>query len=328
MSALATGRLDNDTVVVEDTAEANRLHNKSLAGNPESGNTLRLHRVEAIHCVERGWLRIEGSSVASLLADAAKESGRLEVEYLCYRDLRERGLTVRIQPNGSMQVWARGATTKQEPWFTTMAHAERVSIRAEELLEWAGQHVSVVDEDGAVTHYQSSVVALQGDLGSPTLPTMQGTILDDRVLVADSDAAAALAAAALGTPHGDGRVLSLLEAESLRRRDVLDLDADIVAHAQARHPDFDVLQNVHDALDAAGVLTKSGFRFGTHLRGYAADPDTVHAEWLIHCAAPERELQWSDLSRGIRLAHGVRKKFLVAVAANPVQFVELSWFRP
>lgn len=328
MTPLATGRFDGDTVLVDDTAQANRLHNKSLAGAPEPGNTLRLHRVEAIHCMERGWLAVDDATVSDLLAAGAAESGQLEVDHLCYRDLRERGLTVRIQDDGSMQVWARGTTTKQEPWFTTRAHPERVPISAEVLLESSGDHVSIVDEDGAVTHYQTQTTAPHGDRNDVAIPTMQGVLLDDRVLVEDATGASALADAGLGTPHGEGRILSLLEAEFLRQQGQLDVVGDLADHAARRHPDFNAMRRVHDALRAAGVLAKSGFRFGTHLRGYAADPDTVHAEWLIHCARPDQELQWSDLSRGIRLAHGVRKRFLVAVAAEPVQFIEMSWFRP
>lgn len=325
----ATGRIDGDHVVVDDTAQANRLHNKSHAGIPESGNTLRLHRVEATYCMEMGWLGIPDTTIADLLAAGATDGAQNEVDHLCYRELRERGLTVRLQGD-AMQVWGRGDSTKQEPWFTTRAFPERVPITASDLADLTGSHVSVVDEDGAVTHYALQSATPHGDQHATDLPAMTGVLLDDRVLVPDADAASALAGAAIGTIHGDGRILSLVEAESLSRRKILDVQGDLEAHARDRHTGFDAVLAVHDAVQAAGVLTKSGFRFGTHLRGYSADPDTVHAEWLIHCAAPDDVLAWSDLSRGIRLAHGVRKRFLVAVppADGPVRFVDLSWFRP
>jgi tRNA-intron endonuclease len=83
----------------------------------------------------------------------------------------------------------------------------------------------------------------------------------------------------------------------------------------------------YTALREAGVAVKSGFRFGTHLRGYAGDPDEGHALWLVQCLAPGETLHWSALSRAIRLAHGVRKRFLVA-AGVPQAFIALSWFKP
>lgn len=323
----ATGRINGDHVLVDDTAQANRLHNKSHAGTPETGNILRLHRVEATYCMEMGWLQVPGTTVADLLAAGAAVGAQNEVDHLCYRDLRERGLTVRLR-DGAMQVWGRGDSTKQEPWFTTSTFPERVAITASDLADLTTSHVSVVDEDGAVTHYSTEAATPHGAMAADVPSAMQGVLLDDRVLVPDTDAAAALAGAAIGTSHGNGRILSLVEAASLERRKVLSVDGDLAAHARERHTGFDTVLAVYEALTAAGVLAKSGFRFGTHLRGYAAAPDTVHAEWLIHCAAPDDALGWSDLSRGIRLAHGVRKRFLVAVADAPVRFVELAWFRP
>ncbi len=311
--------MDGDTIVVKDTAEANRLHNKSLAGTPETGNTLRLHLVEAIDCMERGWLAIPGMTATNLLQHGAKTGAQTEVDHLCYRDLRERGLTVRL--HDGMTVWARGKTTKDVPWFTTIAHSERTPVEVENLQ--AGT-VSIVDEDGTVTHYEVNNAVLHGDWKPAELPRMEGILLDDRVLV---ERAAALADSAIGTPHGDGRILSLAEAEMLRQSGALTID-ELGAHARERHPGFDATLAVMQALAPAGVLTKSGFRFGTHLRAYADHPDKVHAEWLIHCVNPGDALQWSDLSRGVRLAHGVRKKFVVAIAAEPVRFIELAWFRP
>jgi len=327
VKALATGRLDGASVLIEDTAQANRLHNKALAGAPETGNTLRLHRVEAAYCMERGWLDIPGSTVIDLLRAGADEGGQHEVDHLCYNDLRERGLTVRLH-GGTMQVWDRGHTTKQDPWFTTHVFPERVPIQAAGLADLGGDHVSIVDEDGMVTHYATANAAPQGDVRPPPLPAMTGTLLDDRVLVSDPAAATVLARASIGTPHGTGRILSLIEADALVRAGALDVAADLQLHARGRHDHFDATSAAYGALAAAGVLAKSGFRFGTHLRGYTADPDTVHAEWLIHCVRPDQALSWSDLSRGIRLAHGVRKTFLVAVADAPVRFIALSWFRP
>jgi len=84
-------------------------------------------------------------------------------------------------------------------------------------------------------------------------------------------------------------------------------------------------------LREAGIVVRSGLRFGTHLRGYTGDPDAGHAPWLVHCTAAGEASAWTTLARGVRLAHGVKKEFLVAVlqdASAGMAFVRVAWFRP
>jgi tRNA-intron endonuclease, archaea type len=331
VSRLAVGRLEGDAVLVSDPAQASRLYAKGTVGTNLSGNALRLDRVEAAYAVETGRLEVEGHDLASLL-----RHGAAEVQYLTYRDLRERGLVVRPAGPDSYHVWARGeAPPRAEPWFTAYPHSERSPARVGALVDQGESILSIVDEDGGVTHYQLTPAHPTGDVAPGALAPATGHLLDDRVLVTDPDAATALRTEHLGTPHGDGLILSLTEAESLRRRDVLhlegppDWDGDLARHAAARQHHFVRTLPVYQALRSAGVVPKSGFRFGTHLRGYASDPDTVHAQWLLHCALPSDVLHWSELSRGVRLAHGVRKAFLLAVSTEGgVRFLRMAWFRP
>lgn len=345
----AQGVLDDRTVLVTDTAQANRLHNKGFVGTPESGNVLRLTLAEAAHAMEAGRLRVDGETLEDLLARGAEVGERTEVEYLAYRDLRERGLIVRPgpppedgaagatgadgdankAPAAAYRVWKRGATPKQDPWFTMHPRSERAPLRVADLDARVGDVLSIVDEDGAVTHYTLSAQHPVGDVRPGDLPPAEGRLLDDRVLVSAPEAVAAFPAAeSLGTPAGERLVLSLTEAESLRRRGVLQVPDDLADHAAARQPHFPATLPVYEALRAAGVVAKSGFRFGTHLRGYRTDPDQSHADWLFHCVLPDATLQAADLSRAVRLAHGVRKTFCVAVADDPVRFIGLEWFRP
>lgn len=318
---MAQGVLDGDSVLVADTAQAHRLHNKGFVGAPTSDNGLRLSVVEAIHCIQAGRLAVDGHDAISLLRHGAADGERTEVEHLAYHDLRERGLVVRPS-DGIYTVWKRGEGPKHEPWFTTRVVAERAAIDPAELTET--DVVSVVDEDGGVIHYDMEALVPAGDCPLPALPRAAATLLDDRVLVSDETACARLAEAFVGAPHPAGRVLSLTEAEALRRQDALDVEP-LMDHATSRQPHFRAALAAYEALRAAGVVARSGFRFGTHLRGYRTDPDTVHADWLIHCA--QDSLSWPELSRGVRLAHGVRKAFLVA-HGDPVQFTAATWFRP
>lgn len=313
-----------DHAVVTDAASANRLFNKHGVGAPQSGNSLRLHPVEAAWLLAAGRIRVDGADLAALLvADHA------DVAYLCYRDLRERGL--RVQPadaDGRFAVWPRGAAGSDPPQFHVIAVSERDPVTAELLVGAIGAVVGAVDEDGSVTYYEAQEESPAGRVGMTDLGRLEGTLVGDHVLVTGD--AAALGAEGVGTPHETGLVLSLMEAAWLARRRVLRVDADLEAEGARRQHHFARTWPAYLALRAAGAVPRSGFRFGTHLRAYDALPDKRHARWLVDCLAADDEPHWSRLSRGVRLAHGVRKRFLVAIVATdgPVRFVRLDWFRP
>lgn len=293
----ATGRID-DAVYVDDVASANRLYSKGYTGDPQPGNALKLSFIEAAYAQQEGRLDT-GATLAELLALAGP---RAEVDYLVYRDLRERGLVTRHNGDG-FDVWKRAGTPKQPKWFTCHPHGERQPLRPEDLQEGV---LSVADDDGVVTHYWTASVEPEGTVPIDSMPNCKGTKLDHRVLV---DGAIG---EHMGTPLGDQTILSLTEAAALQARGILSLQETL----QPLHLE------VYQDLRSRGVVTKSGFRFGTHFRGYSADPNSVHAKWLIQCM--DRPMDWSHISRAVRLAHGVKKQFLIANNG----YWHLDWFRP
>lgn len=305
------GRRDRDKVVVLDDKQAQRLYAKGHVGTPRSGGGLDLSLVEAAYAIRAGRLDVAGDWTTLI-------NGH-EATYLSYADLRERGLVVRHADGEGFDVWQRGEAPPAEPWFRFQAVSERDAIRGRQLVEWAeaGVVVGVADDDGAVTHYQCAPAAPVGSNGWPHGDARKAHALADRVFVPGG----LRGDHAMGTPHGDDLLLSLTEAEALRKRGLLDLPE--LATEHQHH--FARTLPVYEALRDAGVVAKSGFRFGTHLRGYSKHPDKTHAEWLIQCITDDDVLHWSELSRAVRLAHGVRKTFLVALGGR---FVSLSWFRP
>ncbi len=374
--ATALGVLDETerTVTVHDPSQANRLYNKRALGVPLSGNALRLNLVEASYALDVGALRLEPSAgvrtVGDLLAKAGPGAAGLAVTYLAYRDLRERGLVVRPaeaqdgEPShgpgpdrnrgvtsGLYHLWARGNQPPAQPEATVLLTGERQAITWPSL---AGvDQVALVDDDGDVTHYRVHMEQPAGDVaGRPAAPRSgpwKGELLGDRVLVVDQEATPALAAIHMGVGHGQGVLLSLSEAAYLQSLgqlapvmagapvDVAGVAGRLQAHAPLTSP-------VYADLRSRGVLPRSGFKFGTHWRGYRTGPDESHAEWLIQCVDLEEPLAWPELSRAVRVAHGVKKQLLLAAVSprdaagetettpsgmgGSPRYLALSWHRP
>lgn len=337
--SLANGRLVGDRVVIEDAAQAARVKSRTSAGKDRPGGSLELALVEAAWLAADGRLAVRDAdgtmslSFAELLAKGGGSAGeqdaghRAEADYLAYRDLRERGLVVRPTGPGRFQAWPRG-TDSGPAAFAMRASSDADGLPVADLLAAAKARdvLCVADADGSVTHYQAALAKPAGDVPEGDLPRAKGAVLADRVLVADPTAAAAYQQREfLGTPQPGGLLLSFVEAEALRRRGVLSVPAGLAGKA----PESARILQAHLALRAAGAVPKSGFRFGTHVRAYRAAPADGHAEWLVHCAGAGETLPWPSLSRGVRLAHGVRKSFLVAIPdGEGIVFAQLGWYRP
>ncbi|MGB0653494.1 MAG: hypothetical protein ACPGQL_09870, partial [Thermoplasmatota archaeon] len=288
-------------------------------GTPLPGNRLALTCVEAAYAVEKGRLVVEGLGLGDLidLADGT------DVPFLVYRDLRERGLTVRHGDSGELEVWERGSTPPQAAAYRVWVSQEHDEIVAGDLADRqeAGiALVAVVDDDGMVTYYGLDAIAPQGRGEGASTGQVQGRTFGAQVLVDEPGSVANCAAGHLGTPFGEARLLSPLEARWLQAEGRMD------SLPVAEVPE--ALEAVYHALRASGVVALSGFRFGTHLRGYQGDPDEGHAPWLIQAAADQDVVAWSHLSRAVRLAHGVRKAFLLAVVGSSVRFIQMDWRRP
>ena len=308
--AAAVGELAGDAVLVRGPP-GERLHSKHQVGEP-SPEGLRLSLVEAAWCVAGARLDVE-PGLAGLLALGA---GRTEVAYLVYAELRERGLVVR-HDGPLLSVRARQGDAIA---YQVVPAADGDRVRPEDIVAWAraGRVVGVADEDGAVTHYAFTLEEPKGEWPPSELPPAPGAVLADRVLVTDPAGKEWWERERVGQPHGDFLVLSFTEAAWLRRRGVLQGPPVPEARVARTLP-------AYAALRAAGCVPRSGFKFGTDLRAYRGDPDAEHAAWLVDAAPPGEALSWSHLSRAVRVAHGVRKRLLLATGTA---FVGVAWFRP
>jgi tRNA-intron endonuclease len=133
---------------------------------------------------------------------------------------------------------------------------------------------------------------------------------------------------------GSTLLLSLIEAHYLLEQYLLDLGGTskkkFDKEATFVQPDFFLRYSGYRKLREQGLRVKTGFKYGTHFRAYTANPGHTHADFLVHLYPDRSEMDWQEISRGVRVAHGVNKRILFSTPslAEDNQFLELAWIRP
>jgi len=203
--------------------------------------------------------------------------------------------------------------------------------------------LAVVDEDGDLTYFDTDRPTVAGDAEFDPPGALDATLFPDRVLVWDPPEA--LYERGFYGQRLEGRnaeggplQLSLVEAAHLARRGALSLDADVGdeaavdASAAASDPEaavlsrgravegdrFDRRLRVYEALRGAGTVPKSGFKFGADFRVYesfSTVSDLDHSDSLVRVVSPDHAALPRDLSLDVRLAGGVRKRMVFALAS-------------
>jgi tRNA-intron lyase len=123
--------------------------------------------------------------------------------------------------------------------------------------------------------------------------------------------------------HGSFNKLDIYETMFLIERKRLSITnstkARILRAATERRRDFWKLYNVYSDWRSKGYVIKTGFKFGTHFRLYfpGARPvkgnNWVHSMHVIHVFPRDAKLLISEWARVIRVAHSVRKTFILAI---------------
>ncbi len=347
--------MEGTSVLVADQRQASQLYNKGSHGVPETGGGLRLSLLEAAYLVDADRLEVQGAdgepvSLEDLAAAGGAGDPAFEVRYLIYRDMRERGYLARpsTTPGVDFDIYPRGGSPKDEVSEWLLAVSERASFETAPFLgmlhraETFGRRVliGVVDEEGDVTHYRAHLQSMEGTLPRDGPGIVEGWAFEDRVLAFDLEAAGEVTSPGrLGRRMGDLHQLSLIEAARLSRLGLLSL-RDAGTGAPLDHegfmdrcgrsqPDFGLRLRVYSDLRDRGLVVKTGFKYGTHFRAYDRDPDADHARFLVHAVPRDHETSWPELSRAVRLAHGVRKEMVFGAAGEGgVEYLKLDRVRP
>jgi tRNA-intron endonuclease len=289
-----------------------------------------------------------------------------EVDFFVYKDLRDRGFYLSPVRRGredgeeagtvDFVVYPRG----KGPWDDTVAYrvravSERAAVPAADLSGLA-VHASddsdgtdgadgvrdagvlaVVDEESELTYFAVDSPVVTGSTDHD-IPTAEGDLVADRVLVWDAPDALH-GRAFYGQRLDDGAVqLSLVEAAYLAGSGTLSIagagdgERAIVDRGRAVEGDrFDRRLRVYAALRSSGVVPKTGYKFGADFRTYA-DVDSVddlgHSERLVRVLPAGHTFAPRDLALDVRLAHGVRKEMVFALAGETIEWLSLGRLTP
>ncbi len=348
------GELRDEVVAVDDTAEASTLYNRGYFGVPRSGGGLDLTLLEAVYLVEAGRLEVRrggrGVSLAELFRLAGSREAAFEIRYLVYRDLRQRGYVVEAQDGPvDFHVLPRGGAPKKTPSkYWVRALSESAVFDLAELLERAGEAASVrktlllglVDEESDLTYYSVREASPRGHLPAPGVrePVVVHFQGDRAVVLDEAEAKRLHELGFFGKLVGRRLQLSLLETAFLLKAGLIQVrnaDTDRPIHlprllreAKAIQPDFALRLHAYEDLTARGVIAKTGFKYGAHFRAYEGDPEVHHAKYLVHVVPRGHTGAWPEISRAVRLAHGVKKQILFGEVGPEVRYVKLERVRP
>jgi len=263
-----------------------------------------------------------------------------EVAFFVYENLRSRGFYLSparegwvADRTGDFVVYPRG----QGPWDDDVAYrvqvvGERATVAADDLVALAGESgdsegtgvLAVVDEESELTYLAVTPATVTGST-THDVPAVTGDLLADRVLVWDPPSALHDRAFYGQRLDSDGAAiqLSLVEAAHLVGQGTLSLAGDgtgsgavLERGREVEGERFDRRLRVYTALRTAGVVPKTGFKFGADFRTYA-DVDSVddlgHSELLVRVLPAGHAFSPRDLALDVRLAHGVRKEMVFAL---------------
>jgi tRNA-intron endonuclease len=318
-----------------------QFHDARGYGRPDDGG-VALAPVEATHLLFRGDIDavVDGRAgdrrldFRAFLASTAVS----EVDFFVYKDFRDRGFYL----SPAREAWVDDAAGVDflvhprgtGPWDGAVAYrvravSERATLPAADLSALASGGgegsgtLAVVDEESELTYLRVTTPTLTGSTHHD-IPATAGDLLADRVLVWDPPGAL-FERSFYGQPLEDGATvqLSLVEAAYLAGRGTLSIagEADgeraVVERGRAVEGErFDRRLRVYGALRTAGVVPKTGYKFGADFRTYADVDDVAdlgHSETLVRVLPAGHAFTPRDLALDVRLAHGVRKEVVFAL---------------
>ncbi len=333
------GRLFGEEIIVSNPRDIGRLHSRSKFG-VRKGNSLYLNILEGVFLLDEDRIRIlergdREIAFKELFQIASDKVENFEDLYRVYQDLRHRGYHPIIEDSSLTLHRGEG---RENP-LIVFNEGENIKVSSlKKLCVDRETILALVDEEGDLTYYELQIIKPVGEIGKENLPETNGFLLSNKVFIFDVNAARILHAREFyGSLRRNYLHLSLLEALYLmekKKLSILDGDrlldeSDFLEYIKKRYPSSLQRYEVFKDLKNRGLIVKTGFKFGVHFRVYTNLPEFTHSEYLIHVINPSMKETWSEISRGVRLAHAVNKTFLFAFPEEEdIIYLKLKRIRP
>lgn len=281
-----TFRLSGNTISTDDPSTKDILSQASFG--EIRGRRLLLEPEEALYMldVRNGECTSNGKKVSfNDLAQRFKSKKKLMARYFTFKDWRDRGLIIKA---ASFKYMTPHATPiKRYP--NSKINLSKYKMKA---LFFPSDLVSVVEDE----KYGKSIYENLwfGQYGTYKVA--------DRGRLNKLDAY---------------ETLFLLEKGRLKLQN--STKNSLIKCARARRKDFLQLYEVYKDWREHGYVVKTGFKFGTHFRIYlpgarpVRDSNWIHSRHVIHVFPRDSKLLISEWARAIRVAHSVRKTFILAI---------------
>lgn len=278
----------NNEIVVRDLISVQAI-DKGFFGSEYEGNKLQLQLMpeEALYLIDvRNALCREGEKQLGFNDVANKFQGKkFLARYFCYRDWRDRGLIARSMSEAQGS-YGRSPVVK----YPSQAY-EPPRVHAKGLFFYDDLMSVIDDNEVGQALYE---INWFGQFGTYK-----------------------------AKKHGQFLKLDAYETLFLMKHSGYRLNVKekkLAEEAQKRRNDFLSLYEVYEDWRLRGFVLKTGFKFGTHFRLYfpGAKPTLATEEWMhskhvIHIFPRESKMLISEWARAIRVAHGVRKTFILAI---------------
>ena len=86
---------------------------------------------------------------------------------------------------------------------------------------------------------------------------------------------------------------------------------------------------VYKELREKGFVVRSGLKYGADFSAYEFGPGIDHAPYVVDVVTSDEEIESTELIKAGRVAHGVRKKFIMAVVKDKTtRYVMFKWYLP
>ncbi len=270
------------------------------------GKCILLSWVESLYLSEKSTI---SEDFVTLLSEGSREIKDLDVRYLTYRDLRERGYVLRVEDK-----YFRGRKNYSMNFYPI---SDLDFFFADSFLRREMPFIlAVVDGDGDITYYMVDIADPKGKFFRLPHKKIKGYNYGERYFVMEYEG---LKDTTFGKIEGFFAHLSIFETRYLMEKGYLQGDF-------GENIFDDPIYSVYRDLRERGLIVKSGFKYGTHFRVYERSMEE-HSKYLVHVIPPKEEMQ--KLSRAARVAHGVRKNLLLAYVKNKkISYFRIAWIKP